>query len=85
MSQQLNYKHLHYFFTTAREGSIADAAEQLHVSPQTISGQLSVFQDYLGVELLERKGKRPMRRTGKFGLYGPKEDAIDYWRAEKAR
>ena len=58
MSQQLNYRHLHYFYTTAREGSVAGAAELLHVSPQTISGQLGVFQDYLGVELFERKGKQ---------------------------
>ena len=58
MAQQLNYKHLHYFYTTAREGSIAGAATLLHVSPQTISGQLGVFQDYLGVELFERKGKQ---------------------------
>lgn len=58
MSQQLNYKHLHYFYITAREGSIAGAANLLHISPQTISGQLSVFQDYLGVELFERKGKQ---------------------------
>lgn len=58
MSQQLNYKHLHYFYTTAREGSIAGAASLLHVSPQTISGQLGVFQDYLGVALFERKGKQ---------------------------
>lgn len=33
MSQQLNYKHLRYFYTTAREGSIAGAVEALHVSP----------------------------------------------------
>lgn len=58
MPQQLNYKHLHYFYTTAREGSIAGAASFLHVSPQTISGQLGVFQDYLGVELFDRKGKQ---------------------------
>ncbi len=58
MSNQLNYKHLHYFYTTAREGSVAGAAERLHVSPQTISGQLGVFQDYLGVHLFDRKGKQ---------------------------
>ena len=58
MAEQLNYKHLHYFYTTAREGSIASAAALLHVSPQTISGQLAKFQDYLGVELFDRKGKQ---------------------------
>ncbi|MGK0399417.1 MAG: LysR family transcriptional activator of nhaA [Gammaproteobacteria bacterium] len=30
----------------------------LHLSPQTISGQLSVFEGYLGVQLFDRKGKR---------------------------
>lgn len=74
MSQQLNYRHLHYFYTTAREGSIADAAEHLHVSPQTISGQLSVFQDYLGVQLFDRKGKRlVMNAMGKM-VYDYAED-----------
>jgi len=58
MAQQLNYKHLHYFYVTAREGSIAGAAEKLNVSPQTISGQLGVFQNYLGTELFDRKGKQ---------------------------
>lgn len=74
MSQQLNYKHLHYFYTTAREGTIAGAANLLHVSPQTISGQLSVFQDYLGVELFERKGKQlVMNDMGKM-VYAYAED-----------
>lgn len=55
---QLNYNHLRYFYTVAKEGSIVKAAEVLHVSPQTISGQLTVFEDYLGSPLFERKGKR---------------------------
>lgn len=54
----LNYKHLRYFFTIAREGSIVKAAEVLHVSPQTISGQLTVFEQYLGMRLFDRVGKR---------------------------
>ncbi|NIB38785.1 transcriptional activator NhaR [Pseudomaricurvus alkylphenolicus] len=65
MVQQLNYNHLRYFYAIAKEGSIAKAAETLHVSPQTISGQISVFEDYLGVQLFERKGKRlVMNETG---------------------
>lgn len=55
---QLNYSHLYYFFTVAREGSIVKAAEVLHLTPQTISGQLSVFENQLGVALFDRKGKR---------------------------
>ena len=58
MATQLNYKHLRYFFTIAREGSIVKAAELLHVSPQTISGQLTAFEEYLGSSLFDRVGKR---------------------------
>lgn len=58
MAQQLNYNHLRYFYTIAREGTIVKAATVLNVSPQTISGQLTVFEDYLGVTLFDRKGKR---------------------------
>jgi LysR family transcriptional activator of nhaA len=53
----LNYKHLRYFWTVARSGSIARASEQLHVTPQSISGQLSGLQQTLGTELFQRAGR----------------------------
>ena len=53
----LNFKHLRYFWMVARTGSIAKAAEQLHLTPQSISGQLSEFADTLGVELFRRVGR----------------------------
>ncbi len=53
----INYKHLHYFFAVAREGGIARASERLHVTPQTISGQLSVLEDQLGAKLFARVGR----------------------------
>jgi LysR family transcriptional activator of nhaA len=53
----LNFKHLRYFWMVARTGSIAKAAEQLHLTPQSISGQLSEFADTLGVELFRRAGR----------------------------
>ena len=58
MASRLNFNHLRYFFTVASEGSIIKASEILHISPQTISGQISVFEDQLGVKLFDRKGKR---------------------------
>ena len=58
MARQINYKHLRYFFTIAREGSIVKAAEVLHISPQTISGQLTVFEESIGLNLFDRMGKR---------------------------
>ena len=47
----LNYKHLHYFQQVAEAGSIARASERLHLSPQTISGQIAELEERLGVEL----------------------------------
>lgn len=55
--QSLNYKHLRYFWMVAKTGSIAKAAVQLHLTPQSISGQLSEFADALGVELFRRSGR----------------------------
>lgn len=55
---QLNYHHLHYFYVIAREGSIVKAAEWLNLTPQTVSGQLSAFERYIGSPLFDRKGKR---------------------------
>jgi LysR family transcriptional activator of nhaA len=55
---QLNYNHLRYFYMVAKTGSIAKAADALHVSPQTISGQITVFEEYLGVKLFERKARQ---------------------------
>lgn len=53
----LNYNHLYYFFTVAREGSIAKASTSLHLTPQTISGQITRFESQIGVNLFDRKGK----------------------------
>ncbi|MBX3647148.1 MAG: transcriptional activator NhaR [Rhodocyclaceae bacterium] len=54
----LNYKHLRYFWTVAKAGGIARACERLHLTPQTISGQLSVFEAALGHKLFARTGRR---------------------------
>ncbi|MBV2234616.1 MAG: transcriptional activator NhaR [Sterolibacterium sp.] len=53
----LNYKHLRYFWVVARTGSIARAAEQLHLTPQSISGQLGTLEQQLGVALFRRAGR----------------------------
>jgi DNA-binding transcriptional LysR family regulator len=44
----LNYKHLRYFWMVAKSGAIARAGEQLHLTPQAISGQLRELEDALG-------------------------------------
>jgi LysR family transcriptional activator of nhaA len=56
--RHLNYSHLHYFWTVAREGSIARASETLHLTPQTISGQLKLLDEAVGQPLFNRAGRR---------------------------
>jgi LysR family transcriptional activator of nhaA len=53
----LNYHHLRYFWTVAKEGSLKKAAEKLHVSQPSISGQLSELEDALGEKLFRRSGR----------------------------
>ena len=54
----LNYKHLHYFWAVAKAGGIARASERLHLTPQTVSGQLGLFESVLGYKLFTRVGRR---------------------------
>ncbi len=54
---QLNYKHLHYFWVVAQEGSMTRAAERLNVAIQTISGQLSLLERHLGKALFAAQGR----------------------------
>ena len=53
----INYKHLHYFWVVAQEGSITRAAERLGVAVQTISGQLSLLERQLGKALFNSQGR----------------------------
>ena len=53
----INFKHLRYFWVVAKSGSIASASESLHLTPQTISGQLSMLESYLGEKLFDRVGR----------------------------
>ena len=52
----MNYKHLHYFYTVAQEGTISKAARKLHLAPQTVSHQLGLLEESLGTRLLIREG-----------------------------
>lgn len=54
----LNYHHLFYFWRTARCGSIAKAAEELRLSPPTLSAQVRQLEAALGETLFSREGRR---------------------------
>ena len=63
--RHLNYNHLLYFWTVAREGSIVKATESLHLTPQTISGQLKLLEESVGEPLFHRVGRGlAMTETG---------------------
>jgi len=53
----LNYHHLHYFWVTAREGSLTRAARQLRLAPSTVSAQIKQLEDSLDSPLFERRGR----------------------------
>ncbi|MBL9211380.1 MAG: LysR family transcriptional regulator [Opitutaceae bacterium] len=53
----LNYHHLRYFWTVAREGSLRRAAEKLHVSSPSISAQIRELEAALGERLFRRSGR----------------------------
>src|SRR5437016_664782 len=53
----LNYHHLLYFWTVAREGTVARASKHLGLAQPTISGQLKTLEDTLGEKLFARSGR----------------------------
>ena len=53
----LNYHHLLYFWTVAKEGSVSGAARRLQLAQPTISGQLRQLEKSLGEKLYERRGR----------------------------
>lgn len=53
----MNFKHLHYFWTVARSGSVARASERLHLTPQTISAQIKLLEQSLDASLFRPAGR----------------------------
>ncbi|MEI8170682.1 MAG: transcriptional activator NhaR [Rhodoferax sp.] len=54
----MNFKHLHYFWVTAKAGGVMRAGEQLHTTPQTLSGQIKLLEDWLGRKLFRKRGRQ---------------------------
>lgn len=75
--EDLNLRHLYYFWVIAREGSIVRASEHLNLTPQTLSGQLATFEAALGSALF-RRANRSLKLTD-FGqtVFGYAEDMFE--------
>ena len=54
----MNFKHLYYFWVTAKAGGIMRAGEQLHTTPQTLSGQIKLLEGALGRKLFRKSGRK---------------------------
>ncbi len=67
--QHINYKHLHYFWVVAQSGGVAKAGERLHVTPQSISGQMRQLEAAIGQKLWRRAGRKlELTETGQLVL-----------------
>lgn len=65
----VNLTQLRQFWAVAKAGSIQRASENLHLTPQTLSGQIAKLEEALGVELFERVGRRlELTETGRLAL-----------------
>ena len=53
----MNFKHLHYFWVTAKAGGVMRAGAQLHTTPQTLSGQIRLLEEDLGRKLFQKSGR----------------------------
>jgi LysR family transcriptional activator of nhaA len=53
----LNYHHLLYFWTVAREGTVAAAADRLRLAQPTVSAQVKMLEQALGEQLFARSGR----------------------------
>ncbi len=54
----INYHHLQYFYTIAKEGGISKASKILYLAQSTLSAQLKLLESSLGRKLFERKNRR---------------------------
>ena len=54
---RLNYHHLFYFWSVAKEGNLTRAAERLHVSQSALSTQIGQLEEQSGHTLFRRQGR----------------------------
>lgn len=70
----MNFKHLYYFWQVARTGGVVRASEELHLTPQTISGQIGLLEEAVGAPLFAKRGRNlELTEAGRFA-YGYAQD-----------
>ena len=53
----LNYHHLFYFWTVAKEGTVSAAAKQLHLTRPTVTAQVRELEKSVGHKLFMQQGR----------------------------
>ncbi|MBX3192537.1 MAG: LysR family transcriptional regulator [Labilithrix sp.] len=91
----MNYQHLFYFRTVAVLGGITPAAQQLRLTPPTLSGQVRTLEEAFGVSLFERTargmvltdaGRIALRYANQiFSLGAELEKAVQTQRGQRVR
>ena len=67
--EQVNFRHLLYFWRVARTGHLTRAAQALHISQSALSTQIRQLEERLGAELFVRSGRRlELTETGRLVL-----------------
>jgi len=61
----MNFKHLRYFWAAAKAGGVMRAGEQLHTTPQTLSGQINQLEEH---DLLESRTNPRHKRSTVYAL-----------------
>ncbi len=74
MSNQIEFRHLHYFKVVANELHFRKAAEKLFITQPALSRQIQQLEEYIGAELLIRdKRNVSLTKAGEYLL-----DEADY-------
>ena len=55
---RLNYHHLYYFWRVANEGNLTQVARSIPVSQSALSAQIKQLEDYFGIPLFRRDGRK---------------------------
>lgn len=65
----MNLKHLYYFWKVAKHGGVIRAGDAIHISPQTLSGQIKLLEESVGTALFSRQGRTlELTDAGKLAL-----------------
>lgn len=55
---QINFHHLRYFWSVAKDGNLTRTASRLRVAQSALSAQIQQLEEQLGCELFDRSGRR---------------------------